>query len=239
MQELDNRYPYDILTADERNVIDQLETAFQKSDDDEFLQDDPGFSFVEIITILQAQNDILFPYLPSGLAVDQADGKVIFTGMKEAKKRYLKNKELKSEARMFGRQLVRQGMTEKEAVIAINNYVCDYLSLEENAGSAVEDDSSQVNAIDDRIASCRGYANLFKDMCNSVGIDCRLDFGSISDDPQGHVWDYVKVDGFWYYCDSVWNDGGSDEYPYMFSADLWEGRIQKYPIWGLAEADVG
>ena len=128
---------------------------------------------------------------------------------------------------------------DKEAVIAINNYVCDYLSLDENAGSAVEDDSYQVNAIDDRIASCRGYANLFKDMCNSVGIDCRLDFGTISDDPQGHVWDYVKVDGSWYYCDSVWNDGGSDEYPYMFSVDLWEGRIQKYPIWEFTGIDVG
>ena len=238
MEELDNRYPYEILTAEEKKVIDQLEEAFRNGDADELILDDPDFSFMEIMTILQAQNDILCPYLPNSLSVDQVDGRITFSGMKAAKTLYAKNEELKAEAFRKGRQLIRQDMTEKEAVIAINNYVCDRLSLDENAGMDTGADGLPVNALEDGIASCRGYANLFRHMCNAVGIDCRLDFGTISDDPQGHVWNYVKVDDSWYYCDSVWNDGGSDEYPYMFSVDLWEGRIQKYPTWGFSETDI-
>ncbi len=239
MEEIDNRYPYDILTPDEKDVINSLEDAFRNRENDELVLDDPGFSFMETMTILQAQNDIFFPYLPNSLSVNQADGKIVFAGMEDARVLYSKNMQLKEEAYRKGRELIRQGMTEKEAVIAINNYVCDCLCLDENAGLITGSDVLLSNAVEDGIASCRGYANLFKHMCNSVGIDCRLDFGTISDDPQGHVWDLVKVDDSWYYCDSVWNDGGSDEYPYMFSAGLWNDRVQKYPTWGFSEADVG
>jgi hypothetical protein len=238
MVELDNRYPYDILTEDEKHVIDQLEAALRENPDDDLVLDDNGFAFMDVMTILQAQNDILFPYLPNQLSAEQQDGKLIFTGMAQAKTLFEKNMELKAEAGRIADELISRDMTEKEAVIAINNFVCAYLSLDENSGQTAGGDDATANALEDRAASCRGYANLFKHMCNAVGIDCRLDFGTIEDDPQGHVWDYVKVDGSWYYCDSVWNDGGTDEYPYMFAVDLWESRCRKYPTWGFSESDV-
>ena len=57
---------------------------------------------------------------------------------------------------------------------------------------------------------CEGYARAFKVLCDKLGIPCVLvegyARGSLMDQLQLHMWNYVQVDGKWYAVDTTWND---------------------------------
>ena len=71
------------------------------------------------------------------------------------------------------------------------------------------------------------YGSALRNLCLSSGIPCSCVQGETGEDSQIHLWDRVCVDGKWYYCDPAWNDGGNDEYPFLFSEKLWKGRTEE------------
>ncbi len=52
---------------------------------------------------------------------------------------------------------------------------------------------------------CEGYARAFKVLCDRLGIACVLVDGQTGSG-EGHMWNYVRLDGSWYAADVTWND---------------------------------
>lgn len=70
-----------------------------------------------------------------------------------------------------------------------------------------------ISALDGRVGVdgpvCEGYARAFKVLCDREGIPCVLVDGEADNGsgvPEGHMWNYVKVQGEWYAVDVTWND---------------------------------
>lgn len=65
-------------------------------------------------------------------------------------------------------------------------------------------------------AVCEGYARAFKVVMDELGIECVLVQGYAQGEGGGleaHMWNYVKLGGFWYGVDVTWNDSvGETEY---------------------------
>lgn len=109
------------------------------------------------------------------------------------------------------------GASDYDKVLAIYNYICrnvtyDYEHLED--GSYKMKDTAYGTAYAAAInntAVCAGIADLFYYLANSAGLDARIDTNS------NHAWNFVKVDGkYYYYIDATWDLGKSeDEYEFF------------------------
>jgi uncharacterized repeat protein (TIGR02543 family) len=57
---------------------------------------------------------------------------------------------------------------------------------------------------------CEGYARAFKVLCDELNIPCVLTSGyarsTVSETPEEHMWNYVRLQGQWYAVDVTWND---------------------------------
>ncbi len=64
---------------------------------------------------------------------------------------------------------------------------------------------------------CSGYALAFRSVMDKLGIESGVEFNSYNTTPSsdGHVWNYCRLDGEYYYFDLTWNDTGleGDAYP--------------------------
>lgn len=101
-----------------------------------------------------------------------------------------------------------------------------------------------------RTAVCEGYANLYKALCNAVGLPAELVTGVVKQEDGtvadvGHAWNAVQVEGQWYLSDPTWGSGYADywtrrfvrEYQEAFFLIPAEKMIQSHlpddPIWQL------
>ena len=53
---------------------------------------------------------------------------------------------------------------------------------------------------------CAGYAELYQDILQRLGIPCRV----VSSEPMNHAWNLVQLDGNWYHVDVTWDDPTPD-----------------------------
>lgn len=100
-----------------------------------------------------------------------------------------------------------------DAIMGITQY--DYALAE-------SDDTSNLGrtaygCLVDGQAVCSGYALAFRSIMEKLGIECGVEFNSYSSyniSGDGHVWNYCKLDGEYYYFDLTWDDTAfdSDEY---------------------------
>ena len=75
---------------------------------------------------------------------------------------------------------------------------------------------------------CSGYALAFRSIMQRLGIECGVEFNTYAEITlaNGHVWNYCKLDGEYYYFDLTWDDTGfdSDTYrPYLEYSHLYFG----------------
>ena len=68
-----------------------------------------------------------------------------------------------------------------------------------------------------RIAVCSGYAALFWNFMNELGVPCEIICGVAGPNSESHAWNQVKMDdGKWYFVDVTWDDplmNGTADYP--------------------------
>lgn len=55
---------------------------------------------------------------------------------------------------------------------------------------------------------CAGYAELYTQILNSVGIPCI----TVTSEEMNHAWNLVQLDGSWYHVDVTWDDPSKDIY---------------------------
>ena len=95
----------------------------------------------------------------------------------------------------------------------INRWICDNLEYEITNGDVYELFSTY-----EYKGQCFHYAQLFKDMCNAVGINMKISDGWISEG-YGHSWNYCEIDNVIYYFDATWNDFVNSYGTYMFMTE--------------------
>lgn len=109
------------------------------------------------------------------------------------------------------------GLSEKEAFIKIEEYICDYLSYA-NSGDKLAD------AVNKKTGICWQYAQLTRNLCFATGIDTKYAVGWVTTAADNHAWIQVKLNGRWYWSDPCWDDV---EYRtvYQLSDTLWSDHI--------------
>lgn len=120
--------------------------------------------------------------------------------------------ELKDKADSILAGLKLENDSEYEKVRKIYNYICsnvtyDYAHLDDDSnylkGSAY---AAAVNGT----AVCAGVADLFYYLATAAGLDARITWNDI------HAWNFVKVDGKYYYLDATWDLGVAEsDYQYF------------------------
>ncbi len=118
---------------------------------------------------------------------------------------------------VLGLEAVREIV--KEAPKDLNDYetacwVMDYLHAHVQYGDRdryyYTDGHQLYDALVGGTTLCSGYADAMYYLCNALGVDCLCVYGlCISQTKDGglddHLWNLVRMDGDWYYCDPTWN----------------------------------
>lgn len=169
-------------------------------------------SSADMETIKQAINRTYFAYYDARIIINYWDEGEYYLTTNNSRERYNKSLEVENNIKSIVNNIVTSDMTEKDAVIAINNYVCDLITYELSQGDFYL-------ALQTGKGNCRTYACIFKMMCNQVGIECDYIEGYANGG--GHAWNRVYIGGVPYWVDACWNDGGNQ---YLLSADLWENH---------------
>lgn len=169
-------------------------------------------SSADMETIKQAINRTYFAYYDARIIINYWDEGEYYLTTNNSRERYNKSLEVENNIKSIVNNIVTSDMTEKDAVIAINNYVCSLIDYELSQGDFYL-------ALQTGKGNCRTYACIFKMMCNQIGIECDYIEGFANGG--GHAWNRVYIGGVPYWVDACWNDGGNQ---YLLSADLWENH---------------
>lgn len=169
-------------------------------------------SSADMETIKQAINRTYFAYYDARIIINYWDEGEYYLTTNNSRERYNKSLEVENNIKSIVNNIITSDMTEKDAVIAINNYVCSLIDYELSQGDFYL-------ALQTGKGNCRTYACIFKMMCNQIGIECDYIEGFANGG--GHAWNRVYIGGVPYWVDACWNDGGNQ---YLLSADLWENH---------------
>ena len=118
-------------------------------------------------------------------------------------------------------------MSDMEKVIAVNQYLCDYITYDSNYHTT--EDALRLGR-----ARCQGYANAFKNIMTLAGIHTDYVRGYASRDKTStHAWNRVLIDGKYYCVDVTWNDGGGNQWLLVPEAEFNKGRVilEYNPSW--------
>ena len=86
--------------------------------------------------------------------------------------------------------------TDREKIIAINNYLCDHILYDQNAYTSM----NEIAAADAPVrGNCASFANAMNELCAKAGIPCIKVHG------EHHYWNYVYCDGAWTFTDASAN----------------------------------
>lgn len=127
---------------------------------------------------------------------------------------------------------VHDGMSPWEKALAINNYLCGWVTYDYTYTYRSTFDTLAYGT-----AVCQGYANAFKKMMEAAGVSTDYISGQGWNGREwgSHGWNRVLIDGTYYYVDVTWNDSlGRNDYFMLnyeqISYDHYEQRINPYRV---------
>lgn len=117
-------------------------------------------------------------------------------------------------------EAVHAGMTEREKVTAIHDWVCNHTTYDYDGyyTDSIPDTSYSVSGFFETGKSvCDGYAKTMQMLFDAAGIRNEYISGNVKNGASGgaggHAWNRVYIDGNWLYIDATWDDW--DEYNYV------------------------
>lgn len=86
---------------------------------------------------------------------------------------------------------------------------------------------------------CADYSNIFKAMCDAVGLECVVVVGDARDfyrpyrnnQNNSHAWNAIKIDGKWQLFDATWAAGYVNPEVTKFTRKLFPGFFMTDPAW--------
>ena len=151
--------------------------------------------------------------------------------------------------------------TDSQKVRAIHDWVTLNVSYDTASLLSESVDNERVaDVLRTRRSACRGYADLFGELCRRSGLDCAAIQGyarGAGDDPfsregpsePNHAWNAVRVDGRWRLVDATWdagrycNDAGYEQRystDYLFPDPAWliHTHLPSDSCWQLLDKPV-
>lgn len=132
---------------------------------------------------------------------------------------------------------VKEGMTDVEKALALHDYLalnCAYAYKEylEDTLDTVEHVYDSYGALVNGKAVCQGYAEAYRLLLSTVGIQSDL----CSSGEMNHAWNVVMIDGNWYHVDVTWDDPtwnreGQVFHSYFLLSDAEMGERGHYGWW--------
>ncbi len=96
-------------------------------------------------------------------------------------------------------EIIKPNMNDHEKVKAVHDYIVLHGQYDESFTYYSNYDLLFLGK-----SVCNGYALLTYDMLTELNIPVKLVFGN--GNSQAHVWNMVKLNGYWFHLDSTWND---------------------------------
>jgi len=143
-----------------------------------------------------------------GQSANEIDTLEVFKASKKVPKRFSKD------SKILANRLCKDFNDDARKVMAISFWISQNIRYDYRAFlSRTYLSTSSRHTLKNRSALCGGYAQLFKEMCQAVGVKCEVvhgytkDFDFFPDDDfyrAEHAWTLVKIDGEWNAIDLTW-----------------------------------
>ena len=136
---------------------------------------------------------------------------------------FLSTKEMEEEVTLAVNEVINtfdlEGASDYTKVKTVYDYICDNVKYDWDHLETEVDQTphSAYAAIINKKAVCQGYATLLYRMLLEVGIDNRYISGTSGE--EGHAWNIIKLDDYYYNADSTWDRGLSVYYRYFLCTD--------------------
>lgn len=180
-----------------------------------------GLTVDELKSVIDTVKQIYMPYYRSALLFAD-ENKALFLNVERAKEGIEQDAAISEFIRSIIPKLIQPTMSEKEAYLAIHDYVSDYLEYDNSMTI-----SELGTGINTHTGMCGVYADMVCALCNQVGISCERQIGYVIGKDQQqicHAWNKVKIGDNWYYSDVCWDDGLHSE-TYLLSKNIWNDHI--------------
>ena len=126
--------------------------------------------------------------------------------------------ESRDEAARVVAEVINEGMSDREKVTALNNYLVRTVEYDYAAYEAANEGANWLEysawdisgALLDGTAVCQGYAMAFDVLAGLAGVESVVVTGYVHEVGELHAWNKVKVDGEWLALDPTWNVHGND-----------------------------
>lgn len=187
------------------------------------------------------------PLIPAvkQLTISQS-GEVVSVSYEEsAIERERKQRELIEEVKFVAGELVEEGMSDVDKVLAVNSYLCDNVAYDVGAAEqtkagerAFTDSMTPYGALINHRGVCLGYAGAFKLLAQEMGLESIVVTGTLNGN-QNHAWNKVKIDGKWCVVDVTSNDGQDMKNVFLNVSDEVAGLMLKEDNRYLCDESIG
>lgn len=96
---------------------------------------------------------------------------------------------------------LREGMSDAEIAYVLHNALAEKTEYVE----VMHSDDTLGPVINGK-AICQGYSLAYRRLLLGLGINADYIFGPTPQDPSGHMWNSIQLDGDWYNADLTWDD---------------------------------
>lgn len=181
--------------------------AFKEASDKDYLLD----AWYEAVY----QNPLILGV--KSLSYDAVNNNVMITYDQDAKKQQKKQDEIVEKVDGIVSEIIKEGMSDYEKEVAINDYLCKTAEYDMSAlENAEQNDFASVDAeFDDSFTAygilingkgvCAGYAGAFKLIADKAGLESIVVTGNL-DGSLPHAWNRVKIGEEWLSLDATNND---------------------------------
>lgn len=94
-------------------------------------------------------------------------------------------------------ECVFDGMSQWQIALSIHDYLVANIAYDETM-----EKNTGYDALINGSTVCAGYAQVYQDLLQRVGIDCKY----VVSEEMNHGWNLVNIDGQWYHVDLTWDD---------------------------------
>ena len=108
-----------------------------------------------------------------------------------------------------------------EQILYVHNYLCENNMYDKGlyeSGAYDNPIRTAYGALMEGKTICSGYAMAFSLLMRELGYMNGVEFNNYGQISifEGHVWNYVELDGEYYYFDVTWDDRGQENFPFVY-----------------------
>ncbi len=203
------RHCYEELLDDEKKMYSEILALIYSMPEKIEVPALSGGNFNNVFSALSYDNPDLFCLSTSG-TLQEEDGRIYF--VPEYNMSFDEYKTKLSEANAIAKAIATSAVgytSDYEKELYIHDYIINHCTYDTSKSNVNDIYGSLVNGR----ASCEGYSRAFQYILSAVGIDNRLVTGmgeNAAGKFEGHMWNYVLLDGEGYFTDITWDDPSAD-----------------------------